>query len=252
MCAHELNNFLFIALDSIQNQTYNDYELILVVNGPERESIKAKISEKYTEWLNLRIILSDICHLPGNLQVGLHATVGRYIARMDSDDECYPNRLSIQMRYLQENPEISVLGSGVDVVDACGVRLSNRNVLLEHAKIASRMKISNSMIHPTIIIKRELLISMGGFMGPLYCEDYQLWCTLLRDKSIKFANINTSLLKYRSIGREARHNTAAYKNVFLIQFDNFLNDFDPLWLLGILNSISKCLYYSITNYIRRL
>ena len=121
---------------------------------------------------------------------------GRYLARMDADDVCLPGRLAVQARYLDQHPEIGVLGSQAIVVDTKGHAYGRQRVPVGADRVRAALETSSPLIHPTVMMRREALLRVGGYRKLFdAAEDYELWLRLA--SIVELDNLPNSLLLYR-------------------------------------------------------
>lgn len=119
-----------------------------------------------------------------------------YLARIDADDVCMKNRFQIQIDFLQKNPNIDILGSNAYLMDKKGEVYSQTNVQQTHESILNKMKVRNSLIHPTVIMRRKAFEKLGGYDESLrFAQDYDLWLRGI-DEGLTFANLKIPLIKY--------------------------------------------------------
>jgi glycosyltransferase involved in cell wall biosynthesis len=114
ICTNNYDSLLCRAIDSCLNQTYDDFELILVVNGSSRDNIQKNINLKYASDSRVTVLSTPINLLNFSLNFGLNFARGKYVARMDADDIAYPDRLKEQVKYLDSNPGVIVVCSSFD------------------------------------------------------------------------------------------------------------------------------------------
>ena len=122
---------------------------------------------------------------------------GEYIATMDADDVCLPKRLQTQLDFMQQHPEIGVVGSSMQITDRQLTPLDVWNYPEQHAPIAYSILIFGSGFgHPSTMIRRELLVEVGGYRATLRAAgDLDLWTRLA--SRTRFANLPAVLMKYR-------------------------------------------------------
>jgi hypothetical protein len=140
---------------------------------------------------------------------------------MDCDDESLPERLERQVSFLDSHPEVGVLGTSGDLIDGDGRFLAGFRYPLHHEVICFSLHFFNPLAHPSVMIRREVLLKAGGYLprgasssGGLIPEDYELWCRL--SAVTRLANLPDRLLLLRKHGRnvsmrhgeEFRMNTA--------------------------------------------
>ena len=106
--------YLRESIESILTQTYTNFELLIINDASTEEHIVPVISS----YLDSRIVYcySDKKNIASALNIGIHKARGKYIARMDSDDIAYPERLEKQINYLESNPHISLIGTGMTLM----------------------------------------------------------------------------------------------------------------------------------------
>ncbi|MFB3389191.1 glycosyltransferase [Flavobacterium sp. LAR06] len=183
------------AIQSILDQTYKDFELILINDGSTDNSI-----EIIKTFKDPRIVLIDQVNkgLAASLNHGLAVSKGKYIARMDADDIAYPTRFEVQMSYLVKNPEFKLVGSAVEVIDKEGKTLCIDAPYTGNAFLKKFMnKVGNPFKHPTVIFDRDVVLDLGGYNETIgkYFEDYFLWVKIAKYHKVEI--LNEVLLKYR-------------------------------------------------------
>ena len=207
--------FLREAIVSVINQSFTDFEFIIINDGSTDDS--ARIIREY-EQQESRIKFINQSKNSGLIEVlnlGLSLAKGKYIARMDADDISLPNRFEIQYKFLVTHVEIGVVGSNVHFIDSSGRRTSNfvNNPRLPQTpnQINWSLCFSCCLMHPTIMARRELLIDAGGYNKlAKHAEDYDLWVRM--SATTKFYNLPQKLLLLR------RHKT----NITVVHIDTTL------------------------------
>lgn len=185
--------FLKESIDSILNQTYKDFELIIINDGStEQEGI---------DWLRtcsdsrLRLINNSHDFIE-TLNIGIGEAKGKYIVRMDADDIMLPTRLQQQYEFMEEHIDVDICGSWMELFGAGSGSVRNP---INHEQIIASLLLFNPISHPSVIIRKESLSRKGikGYsFGYSYAEDYKLWVDMVM-KGCYFANIPEVLLKYR-------------------------------------------------------
>lgn len=202
MPVYNREKYLREAIDSILSQTFTDFEFLIVDDGSTDNSLE--IVNSYPD-SRIRLIrnLANL-GISESLNIGLSESLGDYVARMDSDDISLPNRLQKQIEFLNQNPDITVLGSHMNFINMHGQNLEHLNYLpsysLAHQEIVYAMLYSIPFAHPSVIFKRLEVLKIGGyrFLKELEngSEDYDLWLRLAA-QNYKFANLSDHLIKYR-------------------------------------------------------
>ncbi len=181
--------YLRAAIESILNQTFSDFEFIIINDGSTNNAEDVILSYKDER---IKYLKQENQGIVGALNRGLEESRGEYIARMDSDDISYPERLEKQYNFLTENQDISILGANIRI-------LPQNRVLKMPQNIAVMDLLSdNCLIHPTVMIRKSDLqkYNLRYENDCPYAEDYNLWAkALMRDLHIK--NMQEVLLDYR-------------------------------------------------------
>lgn len=182
------------SIDSILCQSFSDFEFLIVDDGSSDRSLS--ILENYKD-KRLRIIRNGSNKgLAYSLNVAVRQAKGDLLARMDADDISMPDRFARQSSYLSEHPDVGVLGSRMEIIDATGKLTGHYDVPLTHNAIAWRLLLGNPMAHPSVMIRRNLLESFGGYNEQVpMSQDKELWARLIN--LTRFANLPDRLVRYR-------------------------------------------------------
>lgn len=186
------------ALLSIKNQTIEAAEVVLVIDGEIGSNLHSVVNE-FKGTLPLKVIqLEKNMGLANALNQGLLHCSYELIARMDSDDECYVNRLEAQFNFMESNPSIAVLSSWIDEYDSDMLcKIKTRRVPENHTQIFKFGKKRNPINHPATIFRKSAILDVGGYPNFSKAQDYALW-SLLLIRGYKFSNLQFSTLKMRA------------------------------------------------------
>ncbi|MFG1497421.1 glycosyltransferase [Saccharospirillum sp. HFRX-1] len=208
LCVKNGEKYIRDCVDSVLAQTYPHFELIVVLNGSDDSS--KTILDSYMDQ-RIKVFETNISQLSFNLNYAIHQSSGDILMRIDVDDICEKNRLEAQLSYMEE---YDVVGSSVRVIDSKS-KLTGQVYKYPSTNKEIRKKIfyRSVMAHPSVIIKKNTLLSVGGYMGGRYGQDYDLWLRLMRDKSIRFFNISEPLVRYRVHNRQSKGSVASYAEV---------------------------------------
>jgi len=188
--------YLRQSIESILNQTFRDFEFLIVddaSNDASRDIIRS--------YDDPRIILIENVHNLGlnkTLNRGLALARGEYIARQDQDDISHLTRLEKQVTFLNDHPEIVLLGTRVNNIDGNGRKASSYGYYIVSSELAIRWQVmfDNPFVHSTVMMRSEMVRQMGGYEDHFqYCEDYDLFSRLVR--SYKATNLKEPLFDYR-------------------------------------------------------
>ncbi|RJP58329.1 MAG: glycosyltransferase [Ignavibacteriales bacterium] len=194
--------YLREAIDSVLNQTFSDFELLILNDGStdSTEEVVKSYSDGRIRYFNL-----EHKGLPSTLNFGLQEAKFDYIARMDSDDICHPVRFEKQIDFLQANPDIDLLGSNLIIVNSVK-RIQKRVEYPECDKnIKDQLPSKCCIAHPTIMFKKQVVLSAGGYDNYSIAQDWALYLKLL-PLSI-FHNLQDYLITLRIHGENLTSST---------------------------------------------
>lgn len=184
--------FLREAIESILSQTFTDFEFLIVNDGSQNNSEEVILS--YKDDRIKYIINEKNLGLVGSLNKGLKIAQGEYIARFDADDISLPQRLEKQVKFMDENPNVGLLGTQYESFPK--KRISN---LLTDSKLIKETLLveSNQFGHPTVMIRKSVLdnYNLQYDKRALHMEDYKMWLDI--SKVTEIANLSEILLHYR-------------------------------------------------------
>ncbi|MDD3603503.1 MAG: glycosyltransferase [Sulfurovum sp.] len=212
----EKSNFLDQALNSIENQTLSAGEIVLVKDG----SLSDELDEVITKHQLASRVPYTIVVLEKNVGLGIALNKGlehcryEWVARMDSDDIALPERFEKQISFLENHPEVDVLGSSILEFDTDSkMSTGERRLPSGHDEIVRYAKLRNPINHMTVIFRKSAIKNAGSYLPMSGFEDYYLWVRLLR-RGCRFANLDEVLVKARA-GDEMilrRHGWSYVKN----------------------------------------
>ena len=193
----EPENWLRKAIDSILQQSFRDFELILILDDPKNELIR-EIAGKYAVQDQRVKVLPNAENrgLARSLNRGLEAAKGRYIARMDGDDIAFPDRLEKQHAFMESNPDIVLSGAWTSRIDTEGESIGLSKFFDKPALLKALIPHRTVLSHPTWFGRKEVFERMGGYRPFPAAQDYDLGYRLL-DAGYKLSNIQEPLLYYR-------------------------------------------------------
>lgn len=258
LSVHNASKYLEACLVSITSQTYKNWELIIVNDGStdHSEEIITKI---------ISLVSNPVAYIPLDRNRGLtfatnlainHAK-GKYIAKMDADDIMLETRLAEQVSFLEQHPNISVLGSNAIDINESDHEIGVTNVPLEDNTIKKKLFSYYPIIHPTVMI-RSSVFSTGIHYRDIYprAEDYDLWYRLYN--AIEFANLEKPLLKKRSHPEQITTSKWGHYDILKLKFDFFLkhrillkNSPYLLKHLFVVIFLPNSIYIDIKKYIRK-
>ncbi|MES4784836.1 MAG: hypothetical protein C4294_02340, partial [Nitrospiraceae bacterium] len=191
------NNAGFVegAVQSILQQTYKDFELLIIDDGSTDGTFEV-LSTIQDSRIRLKRNGRNL-GLTTSLRLGLEEARGQYVARMDADDIALPQRLEKQVAFLDANPKVGILGSACRELDVNGRELGLRRVPVSDLEIRWVSLLNNPFLHPTVMLRRDVLTShqLNYDASVQTAQDYDLWIRMLMYTS--GANLCEPLIHYR-------------------------------------------------------
>lgn len=206
MGAYNAETTLENCINSILNQTYKNWEFI-ICNDCSLDQTKEIISD-YTKKDNRIMAINSREHLllAASLNKCLEHARGKYIARMDADDESLPERIEKQVKFLESHPEIDVVGCNRVIFDENGdrgirksIEYPTKDVLLKGSPFA----------HPTIMMKASVYKALGGYtvsQRTMRAEDIDLWIRFYNNNYVGY-NLQEVLYRYRESVHDLKKRT---------------------------------------------
>ena len=185
------------SIESILNQTYSDFEYIIILDYPDNDVHKSVIEEYALKDDRIHFYINEKnMGLTDSLNRGLSLCHGEYIARMDADDISLPDRLERQMKYLEKN-HYDLIGGITEMINENGSLLySIKSVPTDPKKINKALRYSQCIAHPTWLGKKEVFETLNGYRNMPLCEDYDFTLRAVLNGFV-ISNLNEAVLKYR-------------------------------------------------------
>ncbi len=155
-------NLLTRAINSVINQTYDKWELIIVDDGSTDNSIDV-IEPYLVNYENVRYMRHSNRKSPLSLNAGILAAAGKFVTFLGSDDEYKPEHLELRMKLLSENTEVDLIHGGLEIIGTPFVKDKNDLTKLIH--------ISDCIVGCTFIGKKEVFLELNGFRNLKYSDD---------------------------------------------------------------------------------
>lgn len=197
LSVYKNDNYLFLkeSIDSLICQTLSPNEIIIVIDGPVEKKILDYLNSLDLNIFNL-VYLDENKGLANALNVGIKIAKNSLIARMDSDDICYPDRFKKQIEFMNKN-DVDILGGQIlEFGCAKDDIISERRVPLHHCEIIDFMKFRSPFSHPTIMFKKNVFETLGGYDTNIFPEDYDFFVRAYL-KGFRFANLQDNILWFR-------------------------------------------------------
>ena len=250
MPAYNAALYIKEAITSILNQSFTDFEFLIINDGSTDDTLK--IINSFND--NRIIVVNN----PGNLgiiqtrNIGLKLAKGKYIAMMDSDDISLPFRLEKQNTYLDNNPQVAVIASKLVLIDSKG---EIQSVWSEDYYVSSRLQISstlpitNCIGQPTVLMRAEIVKEIEYSLDYEKNEDWGLWLDILSKKYF-IDKLDEVLLYYRvhSLSTTVSENAKGVAiKIIKFKFKYLKNNI--LKFNSISKGITKSFFIDIVKYI---
>ena len=194
---YNAQQFLAEAITSVINQTFTDWELLLIDDGSTDNSLD--IARRFENSDNRIRVISDGTNkgLSARLNELVAMSSGKYFARMDADDVMHPERLSAEYDYLHAHTDVDVVGTGVITIDVNGNHIGRINYD-EHPCTIENVLNHNCFIHPSIMALRAWFVNNPYDTNAVRMEDFNLWMRTIDTNN--FRNLPQALMYYRTNG----------------------------------------------------
>jgi glycosyltransferase involved in cell wall biosynthesis len=190
MATYNGSHFVAAAVDSILSQTFKNFEFIIIDDGSHDNTVD--ILSSYDD-PRIRIIQNDKNRGTSySRNLGISQAKGFYVASMDQDDISHPDRLQKQLTFMEENPRVGICGTWARTF---GARQEIIKAPIGKNLIKASLFFDCPFIHPSIIFRRELLVSKNIYYNNVVAEDYDLWVRLM--DTCEFYNLPEALIDYR-------------------------------------------------------
>ena len=193
MSVYNGEKYLSVAIDSILAQTYSDFEFLIIDDASSDGSLE--IIKSYIDPRIKLIANPERMGLAANLNRGIQLAGGEYIARMDADDISMPQRLEKQVAFMNANPDIAASGTYVIDMNETGRDLKIRKTL-QGRSLMRWAWMPSPMIHPTVILRKNVVEKFGYDSSMEPAEDYGLWLRMACAGE-RLDNLGEVLLRYR-------------------------------------------------------
>lgn len=239
MGIHRFDEYVEDSIVSILNQTYKEFEMIVVANGLAADEIASTIECLFPNESRLKIITSQIGQLGHALNVGIDASSSEYIARMDSDDISHPERLQKQLDYLLKN-NLDMVGSDINLINEKG-EFIGAQTYPKGLDINKKLIYKNCFAHNTVLMKRSFFLKVRGYNAGYNSEDYDLWLRMKR-AGVNWDNMDEKLLDYRIHSSASQGRLLGYAEVSGYVLREFLLAKTFSNLVGVFINIGKALF----------
>jgi glycosyltransferase involved in cell wall biosynthesis len=195
MPVYNCGRYLAEAIHSILDQSFTDFELIVVNDGSTDDTedvIRSIVDDR------IRYMAGPNQGISTALNTGLAMARAPLIARMDGDDVSLPSRLQEQVTFLRSHPEVGMVGTWATVTDMHGEPVSALRHPCTHARISYSLLYDSPFVHPSVMFRRSVIDAVGTYdTSARTYEDLDLWSRMMG--VTRFANIPVELIRYREV-----------------------------------------------------
>lgn len=194
MSVYNGEKYLREAIDSILNQTFNDFIFLIIDDGSTDRS--AEVMRSYSDQRIQFIQNKSNLGLTRSLNEGLQLATCKYIARQDADDISLPGRLEKQIRFLDEHMDVGLVSSSYIKINVDGEEIGFKKLPAEDNEIRERLLRFNCFCHPSAVFRKECVERVGAYRVIFEAaQDYDLWLRIAEEYEV--ANIEEPLCKWR-------------------------------------------------------
>ena len=213
MSVYNGEKYLEEAVNSILNQTFEDFEFLIINDGStDRTLSKLKnYSDSRIKILNNEKNLG----LTRSLNIGLKRSKGKYIARMDADDVSMPERLKEEIEFLDSHEDYAAVGTFVYVLDENSEIIRRSKNPIEDAEIRENLVYGNCINHGSVMLRKSCLLDVGYYNETMVrSQDYELWIRL--SKKYRLSNLPEYLYKWREHKKNIEAKYIKEQRIFVI------------------------------------
>lgn len=196
LAAYNAADVVARAIDSVMAQTYSRWEIV-AIDDASTDATWDVLDAAARRDRRVRVIRNSTNRgLAASLNLAWRRGEGELVARMDADDISLPTRLERQVRFLDDHPQVAVVGTAARLIDDHGRWLGDAHRPEDHEELARRMYKETPFFHPSVMARRTFLESLGGYDERLRrSQDLDLWLRAYR--SFRFHNLQDVLIEYR-------------------------------------------------------
>ncbi|MDD5063412.1 MAG: glycosyltransferase [Phycisphaerae bacterium] len=178
MSVYNGQKYLRESVDSILNQTCKSFEFIIINDGSEDNSLDILLDYQ-TKDNRLLIVNQNNIGLTRSLNRGIRVAASEYIARQDADDISLPTRFEKQLNYMENHPEVAVIGCLGDVFSVNGILRTTKDTKYSRDGIKRHLASKNLFMHGSAMMRKSCLAKVGFYREFFrHSQDYDLWLRL--------------------------------------------------------------------------
>jgi len=195
-------SFLEASISSVLTQSFEDFEFIVVDDASSDGEVEEVLNRYALKDPRMEVLRNqENLGLTRSLNRALQIARGMYVARQDSDDISMTHRLEKQFKFMENRPEIALLGTRGYIIDEEDRIIGRWEPALAPPLVKKKILRGNQFLHTSVMFRRNVVLDIGGYDERFrYSQDYDLWIRLLRKYDA--ANLSDYLVKHR-INRES-------------------------------------------------
>jgi len=182
-CVYNQSKYILQTILSVLDQTYKNFEYIILDDGSidaTTEIIKS-INDPRVKLIRNEKNLG----LTKSLNIALSYATRKYIVRLDGDDIMVPNRLAVQLKFMNTNPEIALCGSRAILINEVGSQIRISDSVPKTDEMLKFLLWDNCLIHSSVIFRKKCIEAIGGYNeNYVRTQDYNLWVDFIKKYSI--------------------------------------------------------------------
>jgi glycosyltransferase involved in cell wall biosynthesis len=244
MSVYNEENYLNEAVNSILNQTFKDFEFLIINDGSTDRT--EKILNSYAD-TRIKVIKNKTnIGLTRSLNKGLRIAKGKYIARQDADDISMPERLKVELNFLREHPNYGIVGSSIKIINEKNKIIRSVIQPPQDKQIRELLKIDNCINHGSVMVRKTSLDEVGQYdENMLRSQDYELWLRI--SKKYLLANLPEFLYLWRKHKENIEARNLAEQKIFvaLAKVKNDISSLEKIakWLINTITYKRKAIIF---------
>jgi glycosyltransferase involved in cell wall biosynthesis len=250
MAVYNAEKYLVKSINSILNQTYRNYELIIIDDHSMDKSIS--VINQFKDYRIQLIQNTNNCGPAKTRNIGIKKAIGEYIAIMDADDLSYPERLEDQLKFMENNTDHGGCSAKIKLIDENNEYLGLWNEDINNViykDIKKTLPKTNCIANPAFFFKSSVIKKYLYNEKQFLSEDYDLWLRLATDNVI-IGKVDEFLLDYRSSTTsilKQLNDKYRYTKIIRVKIRFLIDQF----LQGKINKFNfKCFYYMLIELFR--
>ncbi|MCX5874078.1 MAG: glycosyltransferase [Deltaproteobacteria bacterium] len=167
------SDYLPVAVESILNQSFTDFEFLIIDDGSSEPVIDDILSYGDDR---IRTIRQENMGLTKSLNTGISLARGEYVARMDADDISLPDRLKNQFKVISRSKRLDLVGTFFEIIDEKGNLVQKKELIIDPVYRLWRLQFHNNYGHGSMVFRKSSIIKVGMYDSRLrFAQDFDLW-----------------------------------------------------------------------------